>query len=118
LLDSEGKRHQSAPSNQTRHLLTALYKAAKKTPNHYILTLKTATRMFTETLYNSQHSTRLIPESRSCTLGSQFADCAFPVLCGLGQALCQMVLQADSVIIIAKSFYFPFIEWLEVGRKR
>jgi hypothetical protein len=32
--------------------------------------LKMATAMFTETMDNSQHSTRLIPESRSYTLNS------------------------------------------------
>jgi hypothetical protein len=35
-----------------------------------IFTLKMATATFSETLDNFQHSTRLIPESRSCTLNS------------------------------------------------
>jgi hypothetical protein len=61
--------HQSAPSNPTRHLLPALHKASK-TPNHCIFTLKIATAMFVETLDNFQHSSRFIPETRSCTLNS------------------------------------------------
>jgi hypothetical protein len=36
-------------------------------PNHYTFTLKMVTAMSAETLDNSQHSTRLIPESLSCT---------------------------------------------------
>jgi hypothetical protein len=39
-----------------------------KTSNHYKFTLKMATAMSSETLDNSQHSTRLIPESRDCTM--------------------------------------------------
>jgi hypothetical protein len=35
---------------------------------HIVLALKMATAMFAETLDNSQHSTRLNPESRSYTL--------------------------------------------------
>jgi hypothetical protein len=38
------------------------------TPNHYIFTLKMAIAKFAETLDNFQHSSRLIPESQSCTL--------------------------------------------------
>jgi hypothetical protein len=38
-----------------------------KSPNHYTFTLKMANAMFAETLYNTQHSTRLTPESRSYT---------------------------------------------------
>jgi hypothetical protein len=39
-----------------RHLLPAIYKASKKTPNHYIFTLKKAAVMFVETLYNFQQA--------------------------------------------------------------
>jgi hypothetical protein len=39
----------------------------EKTPKHYMFALKMATTVFTETLDNFQHSTRLIPESRRCT---------------------------------------------------
>jgi hypothetical protein len=39
----------------------------EKTPNHDTFILKMATAMFVETLDNFQHSTRLIPESQSCT---------------------------------------------------
>jgi hypothetical protein len=38
--------------------------------SQYIFTLKMATEMFAETLENFKNSTRLIPESRSCTLNS------------------------------------------------
>jgi hypothetical protein len=43
-----------------------------KRPNHYTFTLKMATAMFAETLDNFQHSTRLIPEGRSCTIFKTF----------------------------------------------
>jgi hypothetical protein len=46
-----------------------LYKASK-TPNYYIFTLKMATAMSAETFDNSQQPTRLIPESRCCTVNS------------------------------------------------
>jgi hypothetical protein len=60
--------HQSAPSNPTLHLLPALKKVAKNAQTLHIL--KMATAMLAETFDNFQHSTRLIPESRSCTLNS------------------------------------------------
>jgi hypothetical protein len=47
-------------------LLPTPYEASKKYPAN-IFTLKIATAMFAETLDNFQHSTRLIPESRSFT---------------------------------------------------
>jgi hypothetical protein len=58
--------HQSDPSYSTHSLLPALYKASKKRPTN-IFTLKMATAMSAETLDKFQHSTRLIPESRSFT---------------------------------------------------
>jgi hypothetical protein len=48
----------------------ALEARLPKTPNHYTFTLNMATAMFAETLDNSQHSTRINPESRSYTLNS------------------------------------------------
>jgi hypothetical protein len=56
--------------SHTTALLPALYKASKETPNHYTFTLKMATAMFVETLDDSEHSTRLTPESQSYTLNS------------------------------------------------
>jgi hypothetical protein len=39
-------------------------------PIRYIFTLKMATTVFPKMLVNSQHLTRLIPKSQSCTLNS------------------------------------------------
>jgi hypothetical protein len=47
----------------------SLWLRLPKTSNHYVLILKVETAMFAETLDNSQHSTRLIPEGRIvCTI--------------------------------------------------
>jgi hypothetical protein len=40
---------------------------APRTRPHYTFTLKMATAMFAETLFNTQHSTRLTPDSKSYT---------------------------------------------------
>jgi hypothetical protein len=54
--------------NQIQLLAYCLpYIRLPKTPNHYRFTLKMATAMSAETMDNFQHSTQLIPESRSCT---------------------------------------------------
>jgi hypothetical protein len=42
------------------------YVRLPKSPNYYIFTLNMASAMFAATLDNFHHSTRLIPESRSC----------------------------------------------------
>jgi hypothetical protein len=78
--------HQSASSNPTRQLLPALYKDFRNS-QLYTLALKMATAMFAETLDNIQLLTRLIPESRSCTILIQLChNCTVhtntdPVLC-------------------------------------
>jgi hypothetical protein len=52
----------------TTHSLAYIW--LPKTPNLYTFTLKMANAMLVETLDNSEHSTRLIPESQSYTLNS------------------------------------------------
>jgi hypothetical protein len=64
-----GAEERARSSIPTRRQLLALYRASKKS-NYYILTLKMATEMSAKTLDNFQHSTPLIPESRSYTLNS------------------------------------------------
>jgi hypothetical protein len=59
-------------TNQLHHIkLTGYclpYIRLPKTTNQYMYTLKMATSVFAETSDNFQHSTRLIPGSRSCAL--------------------------------------------------
>jgi hypothetical protein len=43
------------------------HQGGANSPNHYMFTLKMATAMFAETLDNTQHSTRLNPNSRGYT---------------------------------------------------
>jgi hypothetical protein len=60
----------STDQHHQMHLVTYClpYIRLQRTSNHYIFTLKIATSVFAEALDYFLHSTRLIPESRSCAL--------------------------------------------------